>query len=203
MGLLRNRFSANDASPADPGDDDTLLVAQARQGDAQAFALLYLRYAEQVYDFVYHRLGSREAAEDATQTIFLRAATGLPKTREETHFAGWLFAIARNVIIDIYRKQASATVPLDHALELRDPGDSPEEIAERADWSRELGRMRDECLNEYKQEVFDLRMQGLSDREIAVALGRSHGAIRTTQHRLVTRLKDCLRTSQEATHATR
>ena len=63
--------------------------------------------------------------------------------------------------------------------------------------------MRDECLNEYKQEVFDLRMQGLSDREIAVALGRSHGAIRTTQYRLVTRLKDCLRTSQEATHATR
>ena len=139
MGLLRNLFSANDASPADPGDDDSRLVAQARQGDAQAFALLYYRYAEQVYDFAYHRLGSREAAEDATQTIFLRAAVALPKAREQTYFAGWLFAIARNVIIDLYRKQASGTVPLDLALDLRDPGESPEEIAERTEWSRELG----------------------------------------------------------------
>ena len=203
MGLLRNRFSASASSPVDPGDDDALLVAQARQGDAHAFALLYHRYAEQVYDFAFHRLGSREAAEDATQTIFLRAATGLPKTRAETHFAGWLFAIARNVIIDVYRKQAVAIVPLDTALDLRDPGESPEELAERAEASWELERLRDDCLNGYEQEVFDLRMQGLSDREIAIALGRSHGAIRTTQYRLVTRLRDCVRTSQEATHATR
>jgi RNA polymerase sigma-70 factor, ECF subfamily len=203
VGFLRNLFSANAASPEDPGDDDTLLVAQARQGDAQAFALLYHRYCEQVYDFAFHRLGSREAAEDVTQTVFLRVVTSLPKAREETYFAGWLFAIARNEIVNVYRKQAQAAEPLDSAFHLHDTGDSLEEIAERAEWSRELGQLRERCLNGYEQEVFDLRMQGLSDREIAVALGRSHGAIRTMQYRLVTRLRDCVRASQEAIHAIR
>ena len=44
MGLLRNLFSASAASPEDPGDDDALLVSQARQGDAQAVALLFQLY---------------------------------------------------------------------------------------------------------------------------------------------------------------
>jgi RNA polymerase sigma-70 factor (ECF subfamily) len=91
------------ASPDDPGDTDAVLVSQARQGDAQAFALLYRRYVANVYDFARNRLGSREAAEDATQTIFLRAYGSLKSCRDDERFAGWLFAISRNVVIDSWR----------------------------------------------------------------------------------------------------
>jgi RNA polymerase sigma-70 factor, ECF subfamily len=192
MGLLRNRPPTSEPPPQDPGGSDAQLVAQARQGDARAFALLYRRYLDQVYDYAAHRLDGREAAEDATQTIFLRAVTSLKDCRDETVFAGWLFAIARNVVTDHYRARRHATEPLDDAPEVEDPAASPEDLAVRADQERELREARERCLTPGERELFDLRLQGLSDQEIATALGRGYGAVRTAQYRLVQKLRECL-----------
>jgi RNA polymerase sigma-70 factor (ECF subfamily) len=194
VGLLRSRPPTNDAPPEDPGGSDAVLVAQAKQGDARAFALLYNRYLDQVYDFAAHRLESREAAEDATQTTFLRAIASLKECRDERVFAGWLFAIARNVIADSYRARRHATppLPLDGAPEIEDPAATPEDLALQAAWERELDDARQHCLNPGERELLDLRLQGLSDREIATALGRGYGAIRTAQHRLIQKLRECL-----------
>ena len=192
MGLLRNRPHTNDQSPEDPGDSDAALVAQAKQGDARAFALLYRRYVDQVYDFAAHRLDSREAAEDATQTTFLRAVASLKDCRDERVFAGWLFAIARNVITDNYRSRKYVTQPIDDTFDFEDPADQPDILVIQADWQRELSEARARCLNASERELLDLRLQGLSDKEIATALGRGYGAIRTAQYRLVLRLRECL-----------
>jgi RNA polymerase sigma-70 factor (ECF subfamily) len=73
MGLLRSRPQTNAPPPQDPGGSDAELVAQARHGDARAFALLYRRYFDRVYDFAVHRLESRQLAADATRSTFLRA----------------------------------------------------------------------------------------------------------------------------------
>lgn len=88
MGLLRSRPQPSAPPPQAPGGSDAELVAQAKRGDARAFALLYRRYLDQVYDYAAHRLDGREAAEDATQTIFLRAVASLKDCRDETVFAG-------------------------------------------------------------------------------------------------------------------
>lgn len=192
MGLLRNLLPPNEPPFTDQNGSDAALVAQAKCGDAQAFALLYHRYVERVYDFCAHRLSSTEAAEDATQTVFLRAVTSLSQCREEALFAGWLFAIARNVVNDSYRSRRIAEQPLPDIFEVEDPSDSLEDQALRSEWNRELSAMRDECLTGSERELLDLRLQGLTDKEIAVALGRSHGAIRVAQHRMVHKLRDCL-----------
>ena len=206
MGLLRSRPPTNDAPPEDPGGSDAELVAQAKQGDAQAFAFLYRRYLDQVYDFAAHWLPSREAAEDATQTIFLRAVASLKDCRDERVFAGWLFAIARNVIADSYRSRHHATspLPLDSDLEVEDPAATPEDLALQAAWERELSELRKHCLNPGERELLDLRLQGLNDREIATALGRGYGAIRTAQYRLILKFRQCLGLlvrGKEAAHA--
>ena len=196
MGLLRSRPLTNDAPPENPGGSDAELVAQAKQGDAQAFALLYRRYLDQVYDFAAHRLPGREAAEDATQTIFLRAVASLKDCRDERVFAGWLFAIARNVIADSYRSRRHATPPLsldsDSVPDVEDPAATPEDLALQAAWEGELGELRESCLNPGERELLDLRLQGLNDREIATALGRGYGAIRTAQYRLILKFRQCL-----------
>jgi RNA polymerase sigma-70 factor (ECF subfamily) len=208
VGFLRTRLQANESLP-DQGNSDAQLVARARQGDAQAFALLYRRYLDQVYDFCAYRLDSREAAEDATQTIFLKAVSSLPQCRDGTVFAGWLFAIARNVINDQYRSRRIATQPLESAPDFEDASDTPERLAERAESARELAQLRADCLNAGERELLDLRLQGLNDREIGEALGRNHGAIRTAQYRMVLKLRECIdqprpsSIQKEATHVER
>ena len=101
------------SEPRDSHASDARLVASAKRGDAEAFALLYRRYLDRVYDFVAARVESIDAAQDATQTIFLRALSALPQCRDEEHFAGWLFAIARNVVIDTYRSPRQILVDVD------------------------------------------------------------------------------------------
>ncbi len=192
MGFLRTRLPANDTSPEASGNDDATLVKRAQHGDAQAFALLYRRYLDQVYDFCARRLESREAAEDATQTIFLKAVTSLAGCRDGERFAGWLFAIARNVINDAYRTRRVATQALDTAPDIEDPGLSPERLAEQAESARHLARLREDCLNDAERVLLDLRLNGLDDKQIASAIGRTHGAVRTAQYRMVQKLRDCM-----------
>lgn len=206
MGFLRTRLSANEASPEASGNDDATLVKRAQHGDAQAFALLYRRYLDQVYDFCARRLESREAAEDATQTIFLKAVASLPQCRDGDRFAGWLFGIARNVITDSYRARRYVTQPLNTEPEFEDPGLSPERLAEQAESARQLAALREDCLNGPERELLDLRLEGLNDKQIAEVIGRTHGAVRTAQYRMVQKLRDCMElpsASKEVAHVDR
>jgi RNA polymerase sigma-70 factor (ECF subfamily) len=189
---LRSESPATALPSSDPGGSDAELVAEARQGDPRAFALLYRRYVDRVYDYCRHRLGTREAAEDATQTIFVKALGSIGTCRDGTLFAGWLFAIARNVITDAYRAGRVASVDIDDRSDIADPARSPEDTAIDADWTRELAHLRNDCLKGDDRDLLDLRLQGLTDKEIAVALHRSHGAIRVAQHRMLRRLRDCM-----------
>ena len=117
-----------------------------------------------------------DAAQDATQTIFLRVLTALPQCRDEEHFAGWLFAIARNVVIDSYRSQRQIQVDLEAVPELVDRAESPESLAMRADDARTLREARDRCLAGIERELLDLRLQDLTSQEIAIAMKRSQTA---------------------------
>lgn len=203
MSWLRTSSSAPSVSSVRADEGDAELVAQARLGDSRAISLLYRRYLTPVYDFTCRRLHSQEAAEDATQTIFLKAFGSIQTCRDGDLFAGWLFAIARNVITDTYRSGRVVHLTLDDALDLEDIGATPDDLAMQQEWSQEIARLREECLKAADRELLDLRLQGLDDREIAAALHRSYGAIRVAQHRMVQRLRDCLglgRREREASH---
>ena len=109
---------------SDDGEAEAALVARARVEPA-AFATLYDRYAVPVYRYCYARLGTREAAEDATSQVFTNALAALPRYRERGSFAAWLFAIAHNVVADAQRRDGRFVADL---LDERiDPAPSPEE----------------------------------------------------------------------------
>ncbi|HEY7030064.1 MAG TPA: sigma-70 family RNA polymerase sigma factor [Thermomicrobiales bacterium] len=192
MGLLRNRPQTSAPPPQDPGGSDAELVAQARQGDTRAFGLLYRRHVDAVYDFAAHRLAHREDAEDATQTIFLRAAQSLQQCRDDDAFAGWLFAIARNVVTDKLRSRRAPTAPWTEDLEVADPASPPDELAIQSTQRTELREARARCLNDAERELYDLLVQDLTYAEIAVALDRRINAVRTRYWRLLDKLRSCL-----------
>lgn len=86
-----------------PDLDEDALVARA-QGDRHAFAELYRQYVPAVYRYCLRRLGSVEAAEDATSQIFTQALVALPQYRPGS-FRAWLFTIAHHVVVDAVRRR--------------------------------------------------------------------------------------------------
>lgn len=168
------------------------MVARAKTGDREAYTVLYRRYREEVFRYALARLRQRETAEDATQAIFIRALTAMPTCRENAAFAGWLFAIARSIVNDHLRALRHQTDALPEEADWIDPSPGPEEDALRGEAQRILLAAREKCLTERDRELFDLLLTELNDKQIAIALGRGHGAVRTAHWRLLAKLRDCL-----------
>jgi RNA polymerase sigma-70 factor (ECF subfamily) len=172
---------------ARPIDTDAALVAAARR-DRAAFAPLYLRYVDPVFRYCLRRLGSWEAAEDATAQVFTKALAALPGYRESgSSFRSWLFAIAHNVLVDAGRSARPHDM-LDESLPLTDPGTGPEEAALAAEGQREVQLLL-AIVPPDQRRVLELRLAGLTTAEIAQALGLSPGAVRASQYRAAKRLR--------------
>lgn len=178
--------------------DDATLVALAL-ADRRAFAPLYTRYLDPIYRYCYRRLDTREAAEDATSQIFTKALAALPAYRGGG-FRGWLFAIARNVVMDAYRRPCAA-LPLDGVPEPVDRSPSLESLVVATD-ERETLRALLAALPEDQRSIIELRLAGLTGAEIAMALGRGAGAIKMLQFRAMARLRGLLNEERRLDHGT-
>ena len=202
--LLRNHSPTGAAPPRSNDLDEATLVALAKH-DRRAFAPLYRRYVDPVYRYCDRSLGDRELAEDATSLIFTKALAGLQACRDDA-FRSWLFAIAHNVIIDTHRTQMSHR-PLAEAEEMADGAAerSPEAQALAGEDARTIRALLS-ALPADQRQLLELRLAGLSDAEIARVLGRSHGAVRTSQCRAIARLRAMVgaaSTSKEASYVPR
>jgi len=82
---------------------DLLLFIKA--GDAEAFRELYHRYKEKTYWMIYRRLGNEEEAKDMVQEIFLSLWTGRERLAGLDVLDAYLYGMARNKIISLYRKK--------------------------------------------------------------------------------------------------
>ena len=178
---------AQDVDRVLPGDaqDERVLVALALH-DRQAFAPLYDHYVGPIYRYCYQRLGNREAAEDAASLVFVKALNALP-TYQGGAFAGWLFAIAHNVVIDSLRT-ATSPQSLDAMIDVMDTAPSPEEEALAVGDAATLRTLL-QTLPEDQRQVLDLRLAGFRGAEIAAALGRSLAAVKTLQYRAMCQLR--------------
>lgn len=166
--------------------DDARLVLAA-QADRRAFAPLYERYVTLVYRYCYHRLGNREAAEDATSLIFTKALGALARYQPGNgSFRSWLFVIAHNTIADDIRRLRPVSSLPDTGLPVEHPG--PEALAIAAQEQAELHRLLADLPTEQRR-VLELRLSGLSSPEVAAILGRSPTAVRSLQFRAVERLR--------------
>ena len=113
--ILMSQASMSDAPPS-----DAALAALASE-DGRAFELLYERYSAQVYRMVYSRLKDREAAQDVTSEVFLKALRAIHCYRaSRAPFWAWLHKIAANAVSDHVRARRG-TLPLDVVPDRQDP----------------------------------------------------------------------------------
>jgi RNA polymerase sigma-70 factor (ECF subfamily) len=170
-----------------PADEELVRRAQA---DPDQFSALYERYAKDIERFMLARTnGHRDLAEDLASQVFTRAYTALPRYNAGS-FRGWLYQIARNTLIDTYRRQRP-TAPLDAAWAVR--SDEPP-LDERVIAAEARQQLHDALglLAEPQRAIILLRLQGLTGREIADRLGMSHDAMRSAQYRAMGKLRIAL-----------
>jgi len=162
---------------------------EAARRDPNAFAPLYATYFDPIYRYCYLRTHHRELAADAASQTFLKALAGIGGYRSGS-FKSWLYAIARNVTIDMQRA-ARPQVDLIHAELVHDTAPTPEEQAMRTDESDRLWRALQQLTDE-QREVLELRLAGLTGAEIATATRRSLSATKSIQFRALSRLRTVL-----------
>ncbi len=183
--------------------DETALIQAALQGDLDAFNRLVLAYQDMVYTQAYRMMGEQEAAEDASQDAFISAYRKLDSYRGGS-FKAWLLRIVTNVCYDELRRRkrrpTTPLEPLDNENEeiesprwISDPGESPEESAERSELARALQRCLDGLPPEFRAVVALVDVQGLDYSEAAQALGAPLGTVKSRLARARTRMRDCLR----------
>lgn len=162
---------------------DAELAEAAITGDRGAFAEIYDRYSNRLFDFCVGMLRDRESAADCVQDTFCTAAARLSSLRDLSKLRPWLYAIARNEALrrirERRREQASDELP-DIASD--EPG--PEALAARTELAALIAQAA-AGLSDRDREILDLAYRhGLDGPEIAEALGTSAATTRTLLHRL-------------------
>lgn len=114
-----------------PGPHEGEWLAQAQDGDAQAFSQLVEVYQAPVYNLCARMLGDPVEAEDAAQETFLKAFRGLRRYDPARPFATWLLSIASHHCIDRIRRRRIVPLSIETLLpsqEHPDPTPGPEEM---------------------------------------------------------------------------
>jgi RNA polymerase sigma-70 factor (ECF subfamily) len=177
-------------------EDDAELVEKARHGDEAALALLVETYAPKVLRFGRKLCGDATDAEDVMQQTLLSVVSHIGEFRGDSHFASWLFSIARSHCIKQRTRGAAsrATEPLERAadLEATVPRQAPDEAFSHEQLQKALdGAIQ--ALEPAQREVLLLRdVEGLTAPEVAQALGESVDAVKSRLHRARKALRDQL-----------
>lgn len=178
-------------APGDAAAEVWALVERAQAGETEAFGLIYDRYMETVFRFIYFRVGNRQLAEDLTSDTFLRALKRIGSfTWQGRDLGAWLVTIARNLVADHfksgrYRLEITTGDVLDAEKEDRGPEGTPETaVVDHITNVTLLTAVKQ--LNPEQQECIVLRfLHGFSVAETAQAMGKNEGAIKALQYRAV------------------
>jgi len=142
---------------------------------------------EPLYRYIYIRCGyNRELAEDITQDIFVKAWEKRSTfNSSKSTLKNWIYIIARNHIIDLYRKKKVSLKSFDEDIHIKDLNISIEDEVVLGDILKNL-----EKLKEKEKEVIVLRyVQDLDIEEISKIIGKSKNTTKVMIHRAIKKLK--------------
>jgi RNA polymerase sigma-70 factor, ECF subfamily len=166
------------------------LVELARNGDADAFGLLYDHYQSSVYRFLFYRTRSVQLAEDLTSETFFRALRSMNNFRwQGKDFGAWLMTIARNLATDHFKAGRTRLELTTEDMSAHDDATEGPEATVLAGLTNEILLVALKSLPDEQRDCLIMRfLQGMSIAETAAVLGRSDGAIKQLQLRGVRNL---------------
>ena len=169
------------------------------QGDAGAFDRLYARHKGTVFRFISRSLPSRADAEEIFQEVWMKAIEARARYEPRAKFTTWIYAIAHNRLVDLWRKKVIALVPLDGGDDERpaidppgDPANEPyAQVAGREAMARFAAAL--EALPPAQREAFLLKEEAeMSIAEIAQATGANEEAVKSRVRYATAKLREAI-----------
>ncbi|MBI4268657.1 RNA polymerase sigma factor [Candidatus Uhrbacteria bacterium] len=177
---------------------EKIILYRIHHGDADAFAEVYDAFSEKIYRFIYLKVPTGQDAEDLTAETFLKCWHHLHNQKSVANLQAFLYQVARNCVVDFYRKRGSAVT------ESLDEIEDTVVVADRTDLSLEekmvlkgdiakievaLRKLKDS----YREVLVLHYLNELSVGEVAKIIGKSNGATRVLLHRGLKAVKEVLR----------
>jgi RNA polymerase sigma-70 factor (ECF subfamily) len=173
--------------------DEIALVERAKT-DPVAFGILYERYVNKIYNYVYYRIGNQHDAEDLTARTFYRALDHMERYVDQgAPFSAWLYRIAHNLVANWHRDQSRRKIISLEDIKLSvQRRQGPDQMAEQHEEKDELlAAIR--RLPPDRQQLLILKfVEGMSNAEIGKVMDRSEGAIKSLYHRTLLSLREML-----------
>lgn len=163
-------------------------VVNSKNGDNQAFGVLYDHYIRRIYNFIFYKTYHKETAEDLTSQTFFKALKNIQSVDPEKSFSSWLYKIAQNVVIDHYRKDRKME-DVDDMWDLSDETDFLTEL----DTDRNFKKVKKylDKLPSVERDIIILRVwQDMPYKEIAEIVGKSEANCKMMYSRSIKKLRD-------------
>jgi RNA polymerase sigma-70 factor (ECF subfamily) len=173
-------------------DQELMSIVQA--GDFSPASEIYDRYSTRIYNFAYRFLKNSEAAEDATQEVFVKMLKHASQFHGGAKLSTWLFSITANWCRDYLRKAENRSKDGEEVLiTLPSPAElSPERRLEQREDEIRVRKALELLSPDQREAILLSRYQGLSYAEIAQISGCSEGAVKTRVFRAMEVLKKAL-----------
>ena len=174
------------------------MVEKVGSGAAESFAGFYTQYLPKVYRYFSYRITDIQTAEDLTSMVFEKALSKFKSyDKRKAGFSPWIFAIARNTLIDHFRSsRQSQSVTLEAADDKPSLQISPEDEADRA----EEIHLLNSCvarLSDQEKEIISLKFGAeMTNRQISGVLSLTESNVGVILYRAVRKLRDDFRGRQ-------
>lgn len=166
------------------GTDLKHLIDGAKNGDNNAFDLIYKQFFTPVFRYVYLRIGNKSSAEDISQDVFIKAYNSLSRFElRGDSILPYFFTIARNTIVDYARKKKNAEFSYEFIEVVKDTKENIQETAlKKEEFNKAISQISK--LSEDQRDAIILKfINGLSNKEIAEILDKNEDAVRQLQSR--------------------
>lgn len=167
--------------------DEQLIIYDVKNGNKEKFGLLIEKYQDSLFTFILYSVKDEGNAKDILQETFIKALKEINKYKEEGKFKAWLWTIARNKVMDFYRK-ANKIVPLEEETVKQN-----DDTSKNALGAIELDHIKSliENLPPEQKEVILMR-QYLSFKEIAAVLDCPLGTVLARLNRAIKKIQKSL-----------
>ena len=172
------------------GAEGADLVRRCRTGDGAAWEEIVTQYGRRIFNLAYRFTSRADAAEDLTQDVFVRIYRTLDQyDPKQGNLQNWLMRLARNLIIDDYRRRERAPQDsysedlADHTYHLRAPTDTPQRSLERLELGAQVQAGIDKLPPDLRTCVILRDIEELSYQEIVELLRIPEGTVKSRINR--------------------